>query len=300
MSTTTAKVKTTAAPRTGLRSASDTRRLKVTGARVTRSEWFKFASLRSSWITIAVALAVIIGFGALAAAVASGDVQPAHGGGPGQGALGTDPTSLSLSGARLAQIILGILGVLAITGEYSSGMIRASLAAVPRRLPVLWGKAVVIGVVSLLVSVPAAFAAFFVGQRIFGDGANASLSDPGVTQSVVGTGVYLAAIAVLGLAIGALLRHAAGAIGTLFGLFLLAPGLLPLLLPNSWSDNIVPYLPSNAGAAFTSVHPAAGLLSAGAGAAVLAGWIVVLLGAAAVLLKRRDAWLPPIGARVVR
>lgn len=284
-----ARVQTVTAPRTGLRGASHARRLKVTFARVTRSEWFKFASLRSSWITIAVALTVIIGFGALAAAVASGDVHPAHGGGPGQGALGTDPTSLSLSGAGLAQIILGILGVLAITGEYSSGMIRATFAAVPRRLTVLWGKAVVIGTVSVLVAVPAAFGAFFVGLRVFGDKANVSLADPGVTQSVVGTGIYLAAIAVLGLAIGALLRHAAGAIGTLFGLLLLAPGLLPLLLPKTWSSNIVPYLPSNAGAAFTSMHPAAGLLSAGAGAAVLVGWIVVLLGAAAILLKRRDA-----------
>lgn len=289
MSTLVAEVETIAAPRTGLRKTSDIRRLKVTLPRVVRSEWFKFASLRSSWITIAVALAVVIGFGALAAAVATGDVTPARGGGPGDGALGTDPTSLSLSGAQLAQIILGILGVLAISGEYSSGMIRASLAAVPRRLPVLWGKAIVIGAVSLVVAVPATLAAFFVGQAVFGAGANASLSDPGVSQAVVGTGVYLAAIAVLGLALGALLRHAAGAIGTLFALLLLAPGLLPLVLPNSWSDAIVPYLPSNAGTAFTSVVPADGLLSAGAGAAVLAAWIVVLLGGAAVLLKRRDA-----------
>jgi ABC-2 type transport system permease protein len=289
MSTLVAEVQTVAAPVTGLRTRADVARLKVTLPRVVRSEWFKFASLRSSWITIAVALAVVIGFGALAAAVASGDVQPARGGGPADGALGIDPTSLSLAGVGLAQIILGILGVLAISGEYSSGMIRATLAAVPRRIPVLSAKAIVIGAVSLVVAVPGALAAFFVGQAIFGADANASLSDAGVTQAVLGTGVYLAAIALLGLALGALLRHAAGAIGTLFALLLLAPNLLPLVLPDSWATTIVPYLPSNAGAAFTSVVPADGLLSAGAGAAVLAGWIVVLLGAAAVLLKRRDA-----------
>ncbi|WP_407343766.1 ABC transporter permease subunit [Pengzhenrongella phosphoraccumulans] len=289
MSTLVAEVQTVAAPVTGLRTRADVARLKVTLPRVVRSEWFKFASLRSSWITIAVALAVVIGFGALAAAVASGDVQPARGGGPADGALGIDPTSLSLAGVGLAQIILGILGVLAISGEYSSGMIRATLAAVPRRIPVLSAKAIVIGAVSLVVAVPGALAAFFVGQAIFGADANASLSDAGVTQAVLGTGVYLAAIALLGLALGALLRHAAGAIGTLFALLLLAPNLLPLVLPDSWATTIVPYLPSNAGAAFTSVVPADGLLSAGAGAAVLAGWIVVLLVAAAVLLKRRDA-----------
>ncbi|RYV50430.1 ABC transporter permease subunit [Pengzhenrongella frigida] len=277
------------APATGLRSRADTGRLKVTLPRVVGAEWFKFASLRSSWITIAVALAVIIGFGALAAAVAAGDIEPARGGGPGEGALGLDPTSLSLAGAGLAQIILGILGVLAISGEYSSGMIRATLAAVPRRVPVLTAKAIVIAVVAIVVAVPGTYAAFFVGQAIFGDGANASLSDAGVGQAVLGTGVYLAAIAVLGLALGALLRHAAGAIGALFTLLLLAPNLLPLLLPDSWAEALVPYLPSNAGAAFTSVAPADGLLSAGAGMAVLAGWIVVLLATAAVLLRRRDA-----------
>ncbi|MEO7352041.1 MAG: ABC transporter permease subunit [Marmoricola sp.] len=284
-------VSTTRTPVTahvGLRNRADTAHLRVTTPRVVLSEWFKFASLRSSWITIVAALAVIIGFGALAAAVASGDVQSARPGGD-PGMAGLDPTSLSLVGAQLAQIIVGILGVLAVSGEYSSGMIRATLAAVPRRLPVLWGKVVVIGVVSLVVAVPAALGAFFLGQSILGDGANAALSDPGVTQAVLGTGAYLAAIALLGLALGALLRHAAGAIGALFVLLWLAPNLLGLLLPASWEDNVLPYLPSNAGASFTSVVPPDGMLSAGTGAAVLVAWLVVLLGTAAVLLKRRDA-----------
>lgn len=295
MTTAAAQVEIVGAPVTGLRDATDIARLKVTTPRVIGSEWFKFASLRSSWITLAAALAIIVGFGALAAGVAAGDIQPtgprggAAGAGPDPGSFGIDPTSLSLAGAMLAQIVLGILGVLAISGEYSSGMIRASLAAVPRRLPVLWGKAVVIGVTSLVVAVPSTFVAFFVGQAILGEGANASLSDPGVTQAVLGTGVYLAAIALLGLALGALLRHTAGGIGVLFVVLLVAPGLLPLVLPDSWSEVIVPYLPSNAGTSFTSVTAIDGMLSAGAGAAVLAGWIVVLLGGAAVLLRRRDA-----------
>ncbi|HEY8720095.1 ABC transporter permease subunit [Pengzhenrongella sp.] len=278
----------TAAPHVGLRNRAETAHLRVTTPRVVLSEWVKFASLRSSWITILAALAVIIGFGALAAAVASGDVQSARPGGD-PGMAGLDPTSLSLAGAQLAQIIVGILGVLAVSGEYSSGMIRATLAAVPRRLPVLWGKVVVIGVVGLVVAVPAAFGAFFLGQSILGAGANAALSDDGVLREVLGTGVYLAAIGLLGLALGALLRHAAGAIGALFVLLLLAPNLLGLLLPDSWEPHVLPYLPSNAGSSFTSLVPPDGMLSAGTGAAVLAAWLVVLLGAAAVLLKRRDA-----------
>lgn len=277
---------------TGLRDAESIARLRVTFPRVVRSEWYKFASLRSSWITLAAAAVVLIGFGVLAAAVAAGDVQPQRpGGGAGNGAAvaGLDPTSLSLAGASLAQVILGILGVLLVTGEYSSGMIRASLAAVPRRLPVLWAKAVVIGVVSVVAAVPSAFGAFLIGQRVLGDGANASLSDTGVLRAVLGTGLYLAAIALLGVAIGALLRNAAASIGVLFVLLLVAPGLLGLVLPDSWSDAIVPYLPSNAGSSFASVTATDGMLSAGAGAAVLVAWIVVLLGAAAVQLRRRDA-----------
>ncbi|QTE28296.1 ABC transporter permease subunit [Pengzhenrongella sicca] len=289
VSTETTPTTVASPPVTGLRSRADVARLKVTGWRVARSEWSKFASLKSSWITILAAVVVIVGFAVLATAVTSGDVAGPPGGGGGGGQMASDPTSLSLAGASLAQIILGILGILVISGEYSSGMIRATLAAVPRRLPVLWGKAAVIGLVSLVVSVPSVLIAFFLGQAILGDGANVSFSDDGVAQAVLGTGAYLAAVALLGVALGALLRNAAGAIGALFVLLLLAPSLLGLVLPSSWEDSILPYLPSNAGAAFTSVVPTDGLLSTGGGAAVLVAWIVVLLGAAAVLIKRRDA-----------
>lgn len=279
-----------AVPHTGLRSREDVARLRVTGPRVLMSEWVKFRSLRSTVITIAVAVVVIVGFGALAASVVSGAVtDPNRPGGGGGGGFATDPTSISLAGMSLAQIIMGILGVLTVTGEYSSGMIRVTLAAVPRRLPVLWAKALVVGVSTLVVAVPSAFVAFFLGQAILGDGANVSLSDPGVLRVVLGSAAYLAGTALLGVGLGALLRHTAGAIGALFGLLLLAPGLLALVLPSSWSDAIVPYLPSNAGQSFTSVVVADGLLSPWGGALVLVAWIVALVGGAAVLLKRRDA-----------
>lgn len=276
---------------TGLRAPNDVARLRVTGPRVLHSEWVKFRSLRSTVVTIAVAVVVIVGFGALAAAVVSGDVtRPSgRGGGGGGGGFGADPTSISLAGMTLAQIIMGILGVLAVTGEYSSGMVRATFAAVPRRLPVLWSKAIVVGISTLVVAVPAALVAFFVGQAVLGADANVALSDPGVLRAVLGSAAYLAGTALLGVGLGALLRHTAGAIGALFGLLLLAPGLLPLILPSSWSDAIVPYLPSNAGAAFTSVTPTDGLLAAGTGVIVLVVWVAVLLGGSAILLRRRDA-----------
>lgn len=276
---------------TGLRASDDVARLRVTGPRVLHSEWVKFRSLRSTVVTIAVAVVVIVGFGALAAAVVSGDVtRPSgRGGGGGGGGFGADPTSISLAGMTLAQIIMGILGVLAVTGEYSSGMVRATFAAVPRRLPVLWSKALVVGISTLVVAVPTALVAFFVGQAVLGSDANVALSDPGVLRAVLGSAAYLAGTALLGVGLGALLRHTAGAIGALFGLLLLAPGLLPLILPSSWSDAIVPYLPSNAGAAFTSVTPTDGLLAAGTGVIVLVVWVAVLLGGSAILLRRRDA-----------
>jgi len=279
-----------AEPRTGLRAPSDVASLRVTLPRVIASEWVKFTSLRSSWITLVSAVAILIGFGSLAAAVSAGDVATRGGqGGGGPAAFGIDPTTLSLAGSGLAGIVLGILGVIAVTSEYSSGMIRATLAAVPGRQSVLLAKGLVIGAVALVVSVPATLIAFLAGQAILGQGANVSLGDPGVARAVFGTGVYLAAVALLGLALGALLRHATGAVGALFVVLLLAPGLLGLVLPQSWEDTLLPYLPSNAASSFTSVVPPDGMLSAGAGAAVLVVWIVGLLGAAAVLLQRRDA-----------
>lgn len=275
----------------GLRDPQDVARLRVTGRRVIASEWVKFRSLRSTVVTIAVALVIIIGFGALAAGVVSGDLTrpTGPGGGGGGGAFASNPTAVSLAGMTLAQIIVGILGVLAITSEYSSGMIRATLAAVPQRLPVLWAKVLVIGVSTFVVAVPASFGAFAVGQAILGPGHNVTLSDPGVLRAVLGSAAYLAAIALLGLGLGALLRHTAGAIGALFGILMVAPGLLPLVLPSSWADSIVPYLPSNAGESFTAIVPRSGMLSAGHGAWVLAAWLVVLLGTSAILLRRRDA-----------
>jgi ABC-2 type transport system permease protein len=281
----------TPAPR--LRSV-DGAQLAVTQRRVIAAEWLKLRTVRSWLIMIVAGAVLLVAFGALAAAVASGAVTPegpggqgGQGGPPGFGS--SDPTSTSLAGVTLAQLIVGILGVLFISNEYANGMIRSTFAAVPRRLPVLWAKAIVIAGVLAVVMVIASLAAFVIGQLILGDGQSTTLAADGVLRAVVGSGLYLAGIGVIGVAIGAMMRNTAGAISVVVAGLLIVPGLAGVVLPDSWQDTLTPYLPSNAGLAFTSVNGSDALLGAGAGAAVFVAWLVALLIGAAVLMRRRDA-----------
>jgi ABC-2 type transport system permease protein len=267
--------------------------LAVTQRRVIRSEWLKLRSVRSWMIMIGATAVLLIAFGALAASVASGSITPQGPGGQGGGGTGrfgnADPTAISLAGVTLAQLIAGILGVLVISNEYANGMIRSTFAAVPKRLPVLCAKVIVIGLVLAVVMVIASLAAFLLGQLILGDGKSTTLAADGVLRAVLGSGLYLAGIGVFGVAVGALMRNTAGSIAVVVAALLIIPGLARLVLPESWDTNVTPYLPSNAGSAFTSVVGSDTLLSAGAGAAVFVGWLVVLLAGAAVLVRRRDA-----------
>jgi ABC-type transport system involved in multi-copper enzyme maturation permease subunit len=269
--------------------------LKVTQWRVIRSEWIKLRSVRSWLVMIGAAVVVVVGMGALAAAVASGSVSaptPPGGGGAAGGRnpfAATDPTALSLAGVTLAQLIVGVLGVLLVSNEYANGSIRNWFGAVPRRLPVLWGKAVVLTVVLSVVMVLACLAAFLLGQSILGGDKGTTLAADGVLRAVIGSGLYLAGIGLFGIAIGSLMRNTAGAIAVVVASLLIIPGLIGLILPDSVNQNVSPYLPSTAGQAFTTVQPADTLLASGTGAAVFVGWLVVLLAGAAVLLRHRDA-----------
>jgi len=273
----------------------DSSSLKVTQWRVIHSEWIKLRSVRSWLVMIGAAVVVVVGMGALAAAVASGAVSaptPPGGGGAGAGRnpfASTDPTALSLAGVTLAQLIVGVLGVLLISNEYANGSIRNWFGAVPRRLPVLWGKAVVLTVLLAVVMVLACLAAFLLGQAILGADKGTTLAADGVLRAVIGSGLYLAGIGLFGIAIGSLMRNTAGAIAVVVASLLIIPGLIGLILPDSWNQNVSPYLPSTAGQAFTTVQPADTLLASGTGAAVFVGWLVVLLTGAALLLRRRDA-----------
>jgi ABC-type transport system involved in multi-copper enzyme maturation permease subunit len=261
--------------------------LKVTGRRVLRSEWAKLWSLRSTWITLGLGLLFLLAFGTIAALRYKALT------GPGQQ---MDPDwknataySQALFGVRFSLIALGVLGVLTTSGEYSTGLIRSTMAAVPRRLPVLWSKAAAYGAVAFAVAALGAVVAFLVSSTVLsGTAAAMGISAHGVVLSLLGVGVYLGLVGVIGVALGTLLRSTAGGITALVGTFLLVPGLMSLL-PASWRTNITPYLPSNAGDSIYALHHTTGTLSAGAGLLVLLGWTVLALGGAAYRLMRSDA-----------
>ena len=257
-------------------------RLRVTAPRVLQSEWTKFRSLRSTLYTLLIAVAFMIGIGALITAITAN--QP---GGlePGQSAVST-----SLTGTFIAQLAIGVLGVLLITGEYSTGMIRSSLTVVPRRLPMLWAKLAVFAGVVFLTMLIASVTAFFVGQAILnGQGVDASLSDPSALRSVIGAALYETVAGITALALGALLRNTAAAITTFVAVFFVIPP-LTLLLPASLTDHFVQYLPSTIGGVLTDgISTAAHPLAPWTGFAVLCAYAVVLIGIAAWRLRRVDA-----------
>lgn len=263
--------------------------LPVTASGIMRSEWVKLRSVRSSMMTLLAAAGTLLFIGSVAAAVNGGLVASPDpdGGGPGGG----DPTSIALSGILLVPLIIGILGVMNITSEYATGTIRNTMTFVPGRLSVLWSKAAVLTAVTLPFMVVATLTTFVVGQVLLGAGdavtQTAALGDPGVLRAVLGTAVYLTGIALIGLALGTLLRATPAALAALFALVFLLPGLGGFLLPASVQETVLLYLPSNAASSFTSVAPGPDLLGTGAGAAVFAAWVVVPLIAAAVALWRR-------------
>jgi ABC-type transport system involved in multi-copper enzyme maturation permease subunit len=260
-----------------------TTELRVTQPRVLTSEWIKLRSLRSTVYTLIASAGMTIGLGVLFSIVTTArwdhmrPEQKAH----------FDPTTLTTQGYFLAQLAVGVLGVLLITGEYSTGMIRATLSAVPHRLPVLWAKIAVFAVVAVIVSVASAFVAFFAGQAVLSTKhLNVAITAPHELRVVVGTGLYLVVVGVLGMALGFIIRNTAGAITALFGIILILPVIGEIMA--SWI-NISPYLPSNAGSVILTTHPDPGSLAPWTGFALFLAYTVVAIGAAAVTLRRRDA-----------
>lgn len=259
--------------------------LRVTQLRVLRSEWLKFWSLRSSYIALAAGVVGMIGFGVLFSAVTASrwpSLREAR-------KLAFDPTMTSLRGYELAQLIIGVLGVLLVTGEYGTGMIRASMSAAPKRLPVVWAKAAVFTVVAFLVGECTSFVSFFAGQALLSSQhIQTTLGGPEVLRTVFGTGLYVTGVGLLGVALGWIIRSTAGGIATLFGLLLVLPA-LGEALPDTWAQHINPYLPSNAGQSLAAVHPDTGMLAPWTGFGVFCIYVVVAFALAAYLVKRRDA-----------
>ncbi|MFF2545327.1 ABC transporter permease [Kitasatospora sp. NPDC058063] len=260
---------------------------RVTAVRVLRSEWAKLWSLRSTWITLGLALLFLVGFGLIAAYQFKSRMTSGR---PMDRDFASASTlSLSLFGTNFAQLALGVLGVLVAAGEYSTGMIRSTLAAVPRRLPVLWSKAAVYGLIALVLGTVGVFAVFVADSGVLsGTRVAMTLSDAGVVRGLLGAGLYLALVGVIGVALGALLRSVAGGIAVLVATLMLVPG-LTALLPSSWQSHLSPYLPSHAGEAMFALHHDSTTLSPTVGLAVFLGWMVLALGAAAVRLVRTDA-----------
>src|ERR1022692_4712024 len=254
----------------------------VTAVRVIRSEWTKLRALRSTWYCSLIAVVLIVGLGVvIAASGTKHKVSPQF---PAATAV-----SVSLLGVLFAQLVIGALGVLVFSGEYGSGMIRASLAVVPSRLPVLWAKLVVLTGLVLPVTLLAAVIEFFVATAIqSARGAAAiSLTDPGVLRTVVGSSLYLTVAALFGLALGALLRKTAAGVAAFAAVFFVAPIVMPYL-PHAVAG-IAPYLPSSAGGALWGQPLVAHPLGPWAGFAVLCGYAVAATGVAAWRLRRRDA-----------
>jgi ABC-2 type transport system permease protein len=254
-----------------------------------RAEWTKIRSVRSTVWTLIAFVVVCIGFTALI-----GWLSESHWYGPQAASRDasalSDPVGFILgTGIGLGQLAIAVLGVLVITTEYSTGVIRASLLAVPRRLPMLAAKAVVFAVLLIVVTEIVAFCSFFVGSAILHAHVPVSLGDAGVARAVIGAGLYLTVLGLFALAIGTMIRHTAGAISTIIGVVFVLP-ILSGLLPSSWGAHINAYLPEQAGTLITHTREVSGdLLSPWQGFGVLCIWTVLALAAAAYLLNRRDA-----------
>jgi ABC-2 type transport system permease protein len=248
---------------------------------VLRSEWTKLTSVRSSRLTLLAFVVLTIALGVTVSAVSG-----AHWSHRAPSARATfDPTNLSLSGLAIGELLIGVLGVLVMSGEYSSGSIRATLAAVPRRRLVLMAKAAVFTGVALVVGEAITVFSFLVGQALMGSAPHASLTQPGVARAVLGSGAFLALIGLIGLGLGTIIRHSAGAIAALAAIVLVAP-FATVDLPG----NVVRFTPEAIlSSSIAAVRPEMHELAPWVGFLVVAGYAVVLLVAGGLLLAKRDA-----------
>ena len=255
---------------------------------VARSEWTKIRSLRSTYWTFMVTAGLTIGLGSLFSLGRTSGRSS-----------GRDPLTANFNAAGfafnamfLSQLAIGVLGVLIITAEYSSGMIRTSFTAVPQRGSLLAVKATVFALVTFVVAALTTFATFFASQAILNRGTlnlGVSITSPHALRIVIGAALYLTVCSLLGVALGALLRStAAAAITALAGLLFILP-ILMNFLPVSWHrDTIAQWLPSNAGMQIIEKTTQPLQFSPWVGLAVFAGWVVLAFAAALVLLRRRD------------
>ncbi len=250
-----------------------------------RSEWTKLRTVRSTMWTLVVT--IVLGLGICAIATAETRLNwstVSH--------RGFDPTSLSLVGVFVAQFAIGVLGVLVMSAEYSTGTIRAVFSAAPQRHRVLLAKILVFTALAIVVAEFVSFASFLLGQKLLSSPAiHATLSSPGALRAVVGCGLYVATLGLLGLGLATIIRHSAAAISTFVGILLILP-LVVEALPNSLALEVRRFLPDHIGAAMITTNngfSGTGAFSPWVGLLILVGYAVAANVIGAVLLARRDA-----------
>ncbi|HEY1623331.1 MAG TPA: hypothetical protein VGG16_05985 [Streptosporangiaceae bacterium] len=259
------------------------------GTGLLRAEWTKIRSVQSTVWSLVAFVVVAIGFSTLVSAVVSNSWNK-PGNHPNHVTLITDPTALIFgAGFGIGQLAICVLGVIIITSEYSTGAIRSSLLAVPRRLPMLAAKALVWAFLDLVASAITVLAVFFITTAILSSHVSITLGGPGVTKAVIGAILYLTVLGLFALGVGGLIRHTAGAIAAVIAIVIVIPPLVGLI-PGTIANHVHGYLPTVAGVlvAQTSQQPA-DVLSGWQGFGVFCVWTVVLLTGSAWLLMKRDA-----------
>lgn len=252
--------------------------------RVLAAEWTKLMSVRSTAVALLGTVGVAAGLAVLLAVSRANNYDSMTA----RERSYFDPTFSSLSGIWLAQLVIGTLGVLMATSEWSTGTVRATFAATTGRLRIAVAKILVLAAVALTVGLVLASVSFASGQAILSTvGAEAHLGDPGVVRAVFGGALYIAVVALLGLGLGMAIRASAGAISVLVGLVFVLP-LLSSAFPQPLQDQITPYLPAIAGSAVFSTKPDPVSLGPWTGFGVLCLYAAAALVAGTTLLVRRD------------
>ena len=258
---------------------------RVTEARVVRSEWTKFITVRSTLWSLGVGMLLTLAFPILFAAVTSshwGTMSPHE-------RADRHPLDIALAGVNVAQLAIAVLGVLVITAEYSTGMIRSTFLAVPRRLPVLWAKIGVYAVVAFVLTLPAVIVCFYTSQAILDRHhiLQISISAPGVLRTLFGAALYIVGVGVFALALGAIVRNTAGGIALFAGIFFVIPPLMNIF-PLHWNNAISKWLPSEAGRQLFALQRDPARFAQWPSGGIFLGYCVLAIAIAAVLLVRRD------------
>jgi ABC-2 type transport system permease protein len=257
---------------------------RVTFAGALRSEFTKIRSVRSTYWALLAMFVVVVGFGALASwgAASHGPHGPYF-----------DPTQQSLAGLYIGQLIIGVLGVLVISSEYSTGMIRTTLMTNPHRGMMIAAKGVVFTVVALVTSLITSFTAFFLGQALMSSHhMSTTIGSPNVLRAVIGGALFLTACGVLAFGLGLLIRHSAGGIGAMVGLLFVVTILINFL-PQGWQDHVDKWIPALAGGqvwmAVAQPPGSTPMFGPWPSFAVLCGYAALAVAAAVILFRRRDA-----------